>query len=637
MESIALFSISTFCLILSAAWMADRLFPRQPLQSLLSFLVLFLISTSLLQLLLGGMGILNPVAVLGSSVAFTLGVVCYLWKRPNLKETLDPIAALSQLGIGVTMVVGFFGLLPLRSMLAEAWMQLRSVHVLSWDVVSYHLPNAVTYLQAQTWWMVQGTYGHYPGGNELLNLWSMLFIRSEALLGLTTIALFLGSVLASVVILNLVVPIRSPFWRGIASVMFVGVLVSIPEFQNLAFDVGRNDVTMLFWELVVVWTFLRSKTRTDQWAILTGITLGLLIGTKPNGLYFLLGMLLLNIAVPNSELDEPIATRIRTTLLKILLPSLIIGGGWYVRNLILIGKLTPVDQLKAAAELSIVQSLPNPALYTLNSPFIILAFATVLSFSILTTAVAFRPIDRIDRPPLPQSSRFAIPLGLQIIAAWNLIAIIAMIVTPSGAGYLAGAGKAFLIQIRYSAIVMPITGILVIYILSVLLDRVLQPTSWLNRLERRRVPPQSKKTLAIAAGTLAFLTAAQLASYRTPEGLPGYDGIFFPMGQQESNVYRWVQKNIQASTIYAIGLRPYGLLGDRFSNRVIDRLGTSGWTWAEGELVVATQKPNFVAVCVDPFDRSIPLDELKKMAGDGSKFNLVYQDDLAIVFRVVPK
>ena len=637
MESIALFSISTFCLILSAAWMADRLFSRQPLQSLLSFLALFLISTSLLQLLLGGMGILNPVAVLGSSVAFTLGVVCYLWKRPNLKETLDPIAALSQLGIGVTMVVGFFGLLPLRSMLAEAWMQLRSVHVLSWDVVSYHLPNAVTYLQAQTWWMVQGTYGHYPGGNELLNLWSMLFIRSEALLGLTTIALFLGSVLASVVILNLVVPIRSPFWRGIASVMFVGVLVSIPEFQNLAFDVGRNDVTMLFWELVVVWTFLRSKTRTDQWAILTGITLGLLIGTKPNGLYFLLGMLLLNIAVPNSELDEPIATRIRTTLLKILLPSLIIGGGWYVRNLILIGKLTPADQLKAAADLSIVQSLSNPTLYTLNSPFIILAFATVLSFSILTTAVAFRPIDRIDRPPLPQSSRFAIPLGLQIIAAWNLIAIIAMIVTPSGAGYLAGAGKAFLIQIRYSAIVMPITGILVIYILSVLLDRVLQPTSWLNRLERRRVPPQSKKTLAIAAGTLAFLTAAQLASYRTPEGLPGYDGIFFPMGQQESNVYRWVQKNIQASTIYAIGLRPYGLLGDRFSNRVIDRLGTSGWTWAEGELVVATQKPNFVAVCVDPFDRSIPLDELKKMAGDGSKFNLVYQDDLAIVFRVVPK
>ena len=617
--------------------MADRLFPRQPLQSLLSFLVLFLIGTSLIQLLLGFMGILNPIAVLCSSMAFTLGVVWSFWKRPNPKEKLDPIAGLSQLGIGITVVVGFVGLLPVRSVLADAWMQMRSVHGLSWDVVSYHLPNAVTYLQAQTWWMVQGTYGHYPGGNELLNLWSMMPLRSEALLGFTTMALFLGSVLASVVILNLVVPIRSPFWRGIASVVLVGVLVSIPEFQNLAFDVGRNDVTMLFWELVIVWTFLRSKTRTDHWAILTGITVGMLIGTKPNGLYFLLGMLFLNLAVPNSELDESIAVRIRTTVFKILLPSLLVGGGWYVRNLILIGKLTPIDQLKAAVDLSIVQSLSNPALYALNSPFIILTFATVLSFIILTTAVAFRPIDRIDRPPLPQSSRFAIPLGIQIIAAWNLIAIIAMIFTPSGAGYLAGAGKAFLIQIRYSAIVMPITGILILYVLSVLLDRALQPTSWLNRLERRILPPQSKKTLAIAAGTLAFLTAAQLATYRTPEGLPGYDGIFFPMGKTESNVYRWVQKNVQDSTVYSIGLRPYGLLGDRFSNRVIDRLGTSGWTWAEGELVVATQKPDFVTLCVDPFDRSIPLDELKKMAGDGSKFSLVYQDDLAIVFRVIPK
>ena len=637
MESIALFSISTLCLILSAAWMADRLFPRQPLQSLLSFLVLFLISTSLIQLLLGAMGILNPIAVVCSSIAFTMGVVGYLWKRPNPNEKLDPIAGLSQLGLGVTVAVGFLGLLPVGSVLFEAWMQLRSVHGLTWDVVSYHLPNAVTYLQSQTWWIVQGTYGHYPGGNELLNLWSMMPLRSESLLGFTTMALFLGSVLASVVILNLVVPIRSPFWRGIASVVFVSVLVSIPEFQNLAFDVGRNDVTMLFWELVIVWTFLRSKTRTDHWAILTGITLGMLIGTKPNGLYFLLGMLLLNIAVPNSELDEPIAVRIRTTLLKILLPSLLVGGGWYVRNLVLIGKLTPVDQLKAAVDLSIVQSLSNPALYRLNAPFLIFTFATVLSFAILTTAVAFRPIDRIDRPPLPQSSRFAVPLGIQIIAAWNLIAIIAMLVTPSGAGYLAGAGKAFLIQIRYSAIVMPITGILILYVLSVLLDRALQPTSWLNRLERRILPPQSKKTLAIAAGTLALLTFAQVATYQSPEGLPGYDGILFPMGKTESNVYRWVQKNIQGSTIYSIGLRPYGLLGDRFSNRVIDRLGTSGWTWTEGELVVATQKPNFVALCVDPFDRSIPLDELKKMAGDGSKFNLVYQDDLAIVFRMASK
>jgi hypothetical protein len=634
MDSIAVFALSTLSLTFGVAWLSYRIFPRQPLQALLSFLMLFCSITSLLQLILGALQVLNAVTVLCASLAFTIGVSGYLWKRPSPKEKLDPIATLSSLGVGISFVFILFITIPLRSLIGEAWTQMRSVHSMSWDVVSYHLPNAVTYLQRQTWWVVQGTYGHYPGGNELLNLWSLLPLKSDALLGFTTMGLFLGSLLASVVILNLVVPIRSPFWRGIASLSFLGILISIPEFQNLVFDVGRNDVTMLFWELVILWTFLRSKTRTEHWSILTGITLGMLIGTKPNGLYFLLGMLLLNLAVPNSELDESPVSRLRTTGLKILLPSLIVGGGWYLRNLLLTGTLTPGDQLKAAADLSIAQNLSSPALYTLNSPFFILTIATLLSFITLIFAVAFRPIDRIDQPPLPQSSRFAIPLGIQIVAAWNLVAVIAMIFTPSGAGYLAGAGKVFLLQVRYSAIVMPLTGILMIYALSVLLDRLLQPSPWLDQLEGRSIPAQSQKTIAIATGTIAILTAAQLATYHAPEGLPGYDGIFFPAGQTKSEVYRWVQKNIQDSTIYSVGLRPYGLLGDHFSNRIIDRLGSSGWTWSEGELVLATQKPKYIAVSADPFDRSIPMETLKKIASDRSKFELVFQDDLAVVFQV---
>jgi hypothetical protein len=634
MDAIVIFTVSTLCVLFSVGWLSYRLFPRQPLQALLIFLTLFWIITSALQLMLGAFYVLNPPTILCSSIAFTVGVSVYLWKRPNPKEKLDAIAGLSQLGVGVSIVLVLLLSIPLRPAIVEAWMQMRSVHALSWDVVSYHLPNAVTYLQAQTWWIIQGTYGYYPGGNELLNLWSLLPLRSDALLGLTTVALFIGSALASVVILNLVVPIRSPFWRGVASITFLSILISIPDFQNLVFDIGRNDITMMFWELVVVWTFLRSKTRTDNWSILTGITLGMLIGTKPNGLYFLLGLLLLNLAVPNSELDEPPLTRIRTTGLKILLPSLLVGGGWYVRNLLLLGKLAPSDQLQAAAGLSIAQSLTNPSLYTLNSTFFILTLAILCSFTVLILAVVFRPIDRIDQPPLPQSSRFAIPLGIQIVAAWNLVAIIALIFTPSGAGYLAGAGKVVLIQLRYSAIVMPLTGILIVYALSVLLDRVLQPSPWTDQLEGRSIPQPSHKPLAIAGATVALLTAAQLSSYGAPAGLPGYDGIFFPSGQQESQVYRWVQHNVHDSTIYSVGLRPYGLLGDRFSNRVIDRLGSSGWTWTEGELVMVSQKATYIAVCRDPFDRSIPLEELNKMARDRSKFELVYQDNLAVVFQV---
>ena len=200
--------------------------------------------------MIGIFGQLNPIGLLCSAIAFSLAEFLQSRSRAVLvrESQKEPIVMLSPLGIGITVALVFLGLLPLGTMLNEAWAQIRSVHPLSWDVVSYHLPNVVTYLKAQTWWQIEGTYGHYPGGNELLNLWSMVFLRNDALLGLTTLTLVAGSLLATVVIFNLVVPIRSVFWRGIISVGLILGLLNLSEFQNLLFDVARNDVTILFWE-----------------------------------------------------------------------------------------------------------------------------------------------------------------------------------------------------------------------------------------------------------------------------------------------------------------------------------------------------------------------------------------------------
>ena len=159
----------------------------------------------------------------------------------------------------------------------------------------------------------------------------------------------------------------------------ISVLLNSSEFQNLAFDIARNDSTMLFWELVALWAFLKSKTKVQNWSIVTGISLGMLIGTKPNGLYFLIAALILNLVFKNSELEESLVNRIKSSFIKILLPSLTIGGGWYLRNLLQTGRLTPPDQLKAAADLSILQSLTNPALYQLNLPFTIVLISLITS------------------------------------------------------------------------------------------------------------------------------------------------------------------------------------------------------------------------------------------------------------------
>jgi hypothetical protein len=497
--------------------------------------------------------------------------------------------------------------------------------------VSYHLPNAVTYLQARSWLLIQGTYGHYPGGNELLNLWSMMFLTNESLLGLTTLALVLGSLLTATVIFNLVVPIRSAFFRGLFSLGVILGLLNLSEFQNLFFDIARNDSTMMFWELVALWAFLKSKTRVENWSIVTGVALGMLIGTKPNGLYFLIATLILNLIFSNSELEESLADRIKTSLVKILLPSLAIGGGWYARNLIQTGQLTPPDQLKAAADLSIIQNLTNPALYTFNLPFTIVLVATIVSIIPLTIAIFQSNSSSRTKPAIPMVNR-SVPLGIQIVAAWNLMAIGALILTPSGAGYLAGAGKVFLIQVRYSAVIMPLTLILVGYALALLLEPLLQPKPWLDSLERRSSPIAAKLPLLITSCIALLLVLLQSTTYRSPQGLPGHDGILFPGGQPQSKVYAWVQENVKNSVIYSVGLRPYGLVGEDFSNRVIDRLGSAGWTLAEGLPIMDKNKVKYLVLCVDPFARSVP-SGLKEMLNQ-PKFQLVFQDDLAVVFRV---
>jgi hypothetical protein len=627
------FVIATILVGITSARISNRIFPYQPLQSLLSFLSLFWVIVTALQLVMGVAGFLSPIALLASCVAFSLGEWLWSSRRPVFarESQKEPIVLLSSLGIGVTIAIGFLSLLPLSGLLGEVWSQVRSVQPLSWDVVSYHLPNAVTYLQARSWLLIQGTYGHYPGGNELLNLWSMMFLTNESLLGLTTLTLVLGSLLATTVIFNLVVPIRSVFFRGLFSLGVMLGLLNLSEFQNLFFDIARNDSTMMFWELVALWAFLKSKTRVENWSIVTGVAIGMLIGTKPNGLYFLIAALILNLVFSNSELEESLADRIKGSLLKILLPSLAIGGGWYARNLIQTGQLTPPDQLKAAADLSIIQNLTNQALYTFNFPFTIMLVATIVSIIPLIISILQRTQSSKNPPSIPMTNR-SVPLGIQIVAAWNLIAIGALILTPSGAGYLAGAGKVFLIQVRYSAVIMPLTLILVGYALAFLLEPLLQPKPWLDSLERRSPPIAAKLPLLLTSCIALLLVLLQSTTYRSPQGLPGHDGILFPGGQQQSKVYAWVQENVKNSVIYSVGLRPYGLVGEDFSNRVIDRLGSEGWTLAEGLPIMDKNKVKYLVLCVDPFARSVP-SGLKEMLNQ-PKFQLVFKDDLAVVFKV---
>jgi hypothetical protein len=74
-------------------------------------------------------------------------------------------------------------------------------------------------------------------------------------------------------------------------------------------------------------------------------------------------------------------------------------------------------------------------------------------------------------------------------------------------------------------------------------------------------------------------------------------------------------------------------VGENLNNQVIDRLGSTGWTLAEGSPIIKNNRVEFVVLCVDPFDRSIP-PGLKELIQQPTKFQLVYKDDLSAVFKV---
>ena len=85
MSSILMFIIATIIVGFTSARIANRIFPYQPLQLLLSFLSLFLLIETGLQLLIVITGFLTPIGLLGSAIAFSIGE----FFRPELSSVLQ--------------------------------------------------------------------------------------------------------------------------------------------------------------------------------------------------------------------------------------------------------------------------------------------------------------------------------------------------------------------------------------------------------------------------------------------------------------------------------------------------------------------------------------------------------------------
>ncbi|GAB4218316.1 MAG: hypothetical protein OHK0012_26710 [Synechococcales cyanobacterium] len=502
--------------------------------------------------------------------------------------------------------------------------------LISWDVVSYHLPNAVNYLQAESLWPITGVFSQYPGGSEVLNLWSMIPFRTDIFIGLTSAALTLMLFLVVTAILQRITSQKHPFITMIILFITYSILLSQPFLLNMLFSLARNDLALMVVSLFVVWVTMQltlelraapvpGQQRSFFWPLTLGLLLGLAISIKPTGLMLLLSTL---VFVGIVYRKQPRSHAIRVLGL-ILSSSVLLGGFWYLRNVITQGSLISSDVADSGLKLSIIYNLFNPDFYSTQRDLLLYGGSWIVGvFSLLMI--------------LFSRQKYRDPLLLTVIY-FHWVMGLGLLITPYAAsvGTQGGDSIIYAVQLRYSMGLMPLSLLLLVYWLvlggSWLADRFGLKASFVAASEGSPLLPRPQSIWPMALtlhAVIVGIVGLQLVSYDPPQGLPNYQKILFGASRDTpaSQVYEWVHTHLNNTTIYSFGLRPYGLYGFPYSNRVIEHQGIPSHSAIRAGFLASNAQ--YLVMSRDPFTGQFPAEAERFV----QELRLLYQDPLAVVF-----
>jgi hypothetical protein len=145
----------------------------------------------------------------------------------------------------------------------------------------------------------------------------------------------------------------------------------------------------------------------------------------------------------------------------------------------------------------------------------------------------------------------------------------------------------------------------------------------------------SRSLLYVTAFFIVVITLViQIIVYKPPGDLIGYN--------EQTSAYRWIYENIRAKTIYDLGLRPYGLYGKDLGNRVIYDGYSSDLKLEHLLANIKQEKPDYLVIGRDFaqhegwYDYSPFPSNVGKILAMTNIFKLEWSDNHAMIFKIEP-
>ncbi|CAN5458608.1 hypothetical protein BH10CYA1_BH10CYA1_27450 [soil metagenome] len=599
----------------------------------------------------GALGSYAPIPVSCATVSVSLVSIFALWKTakvlPQFPRLELNIAALKagpwNLATKIISVASLLLLYPYVACFTTLIFLLFSPSAeLGWDAVSYHLPALIEFIQAHSFWTFEGPYQSYSYGFELIYGLSILFCHSHwsVIIGhaLSVVLILLSTAYVTKLLLDTLHQCGNEKINRFMVHLLVQAIWAGLIFRTSLGGVGNND---LFEAAMLVAAFgyyldLANRSRELSGAricllILGGMSYVLALATKSPALMFA-PLFFLMASTEKSENRFGIKLSIAETFraAPFIAAMLVIGTFFLWHNISKFGGICD-PALASGFRDTLLHHLRDPRLFkpTLGS---------VMFFSSSLSLVCFWTLWRgtAKRADAAGSASF---LWIAVLYATGAAAFA---YTPFGVipDYDANNISCLFFQDRKAMVMymaMALSLSLSVGVLCAKFTKGPEAAAGKTTAKQLSFAISGQFVAILLCSLFAFVPAINWWWHRDwPIGLTGYETV---KGLPHTNIYRWVQNLDSGKRIYASGLRPYGLFGRDYDNRLFYDLHSHILdVERQGRLfsVLDQFHPDLVLISVDPhpYTGGPHKPDLVEWMKQQSCFTQVYEDETVTGFRV---